>query len=99
MDGGRKGQNGDVARPFDGLRHLPLMFCTVSGDPSGNDLSPFRDEIPENLRVLIIDVQFLIRAESANLPPQKRFFLPVGSRILSDPGLSIGFLILFSLFF
>jgi hypothetical protein len=55
------------------------MFGTVSGDPSRNDLSPFCNEIPKNPRILIVDIQLFIRAESTDLSSQERFFLPVGS--------------------
>ena len=77
MAGCRKWKNGDVARPFQGHRYLPLMFSTVAGDPAGDDLPPFCDEIPEDLRVFVINVQFLIRAESTHLPSHERLFLPV----------------------
>lgn len=77
MAGRCKRQNGDVACPFKSYCHLPLMFCAVARDPSGNDLSAFRNKISEDLRVLIIDIQFFIRTESADLPPHKRLFLPV----------------------
>ena len=73
----REGKNGDVTRPLDRDRHLPLMLCTVSGDPSGNDLSPFRNKISKDLWIFIIDIQFFVRTESADLPPHEGFLLPV----------------------
>jgi hypothetical protein len=74
-----KGENSDVACPFNGDRHLSLMLCAVPRDPSRNNFPPFRDEISKDLWVFIIDIQFLIRTESADLSPHERFFLPVGS--------------------
>ena len=72
-------QNRNVTRSFDRRCHLPLVLCTVARDPPGNDFSPFGNKISEDSRVLIIDVHFLIGAESTNLAPDERFFLPVGS--------------------
>ena len=72
-----KGQNRNVTRSLDRRCHLPLVLCTVTRDPPGNDLSPLSNEISEDSRVLIIDVHFLIGAESTNLAPDERFFLPV----------------------
>jgi hypothetical protein len=77
MDGRRKGQDGDITRPFDGDRHLSLVLRTVPGDPSGNDFPPFRNEISKDSRVPIVDLQFFIRAETTNLSPQERFFLSI----------------------
>jgi hypothetical protein len=54
------------------------MLGAVPGDPTRNDLSPFCDEIPKDLGILIIDLQFFISAESADLSPQKGFSLPIG---------------------
>ena len=64
-----EGQDRNIARPFDRRGHLSLVFGTVTGDPPGNDLSPLRDEISQDPRVLIIDVQFLIGTESTDLSP------------------------------
>lgn len=75
-----KGKNGDVASPFDGDRHLSLMLGAVPRDPSGDDFSALCDEIPKDFWVLIVDFQFLVRTESTDLAPHKRFFLSVGTR-------------------
>jgi len=75
----RKRKDGDVACPLDCDRHLPLVFCTVSRNPSRNNLSPFRNKISKDLWVLIIDIQFLIRTESTDLSPHEGFLLPVAS--------------------
>ena len=73
----RKRKNSNITRPFDGNGHLSLMLRTVPGNPTGNDLSPFCDEISKDLGILVIDIQFFIGAESADLSPQKGFFLPI----------------------
>ena len=75
----RKRKDGDIARPLDRDRHLPLVLCTVSRDPSGNDLSPFRNKISKNLWILVIDIQFFVRTESADLSPHEGFPLPVAT--------------------
>ncbi len=77
-----KRQDSDIACSFDGNGHLSLMLCAVPRDPSGNDLSPFRDEISKDLRVLIINIQFLIRTESADLSPHERLLSSVGACFL-----------------
>ncbi len=83
MNGRCKRQNGNITCPFESDRYLSLVLRTVSRDPSRNDLSPFRYEISENPRIFIVDIQFFIGAESTDLSPHKRFFLPVGSRRFS----------------
>ncbi len=72
-------QNRNVASSLDRRCHLPLVFCAVTRDPPGNDFSPFGDEISEDSRVLIVDVHFLIGAESTHLASDERFFPSVGS--------------------
>ena len=64
-----EGQDRNIARLFDRCGYHSLMLCTVSGDAPGNDLSPFGDKISQDPRVLIIDVEFLVGAKSANLAP------------------------------
>ena len=59
------------------------MLCTVSGDPSGDDLSAFSNEVSKDPRVLIVNIQFLIGAEPADLSPHERSFLPIGARSFS----------------
>lgn len=79
MDSSGKGKNGNIAGPFDGHGYLPLMFCTVSRDSSGNDLPPLCDKISQNLWIFIIDIHFLIRTESADLSSHERLFLLIRS--------------------
>ena len=73
----RKRQNGNIAGPFNGDGHLSLVFRTVPGDPTWDDLPSFRNKISKDPRVLIVDIQFLIGAESTDLSPQERFFLSI----------------------
>ena len=81
------------------------MLRTVTRNSPRNDLPSFRNKIPKDLWVLVIDLQFLIRAKSADLPPQKRFSLsiahgsPLGSsrRFPHDVLLSSKFTIWFRL--
>jgi hypothetical protein len=51
---------------FDGQRQFALMFGTGAGDPSGNDFSPFRDELFQGLGVFVINYHVVVHAEPAN---------------------------------
>jgi hypothetical protein len=62
-------QNRNVARSLNRGHHLSLVLCAVSGNPSGDDLPSFRNEISENPRIFVIDVDFFIGAESTDLAP------------------------------
>ena len=73
-----EGQNRNIARLFNRGGYFSLVLCAVPGDSAGNDLSPFGDKISQDSWILVIDVQFLVCAESADLAPQERFFLSVG---------------------
>jgi hypothetical protein len=44
------------------------MLGAVTGNPSRNDLAPLCGKIPELLKILIIDDQIAVGAESADLP-------------------------------
>lgn len=48
---------------------ISLVLRTVTGDPPGDDLPTLRNEEPENSRVLIIDIDFLVGTESTDFPP------------------------------
>ncbi len=80
-----EGENRDIARSLDRRRHLSLVLRTVARDSPGDDFTPLGDEVSQDPRVLIIDIQLLIGAESTYLPPDKRFFLPVCSGSFSRP--------------
>jgi hypothetical protein len=79
MDRCGKGQDRDVARPFNGDRYLSLMFCAVSRDSPGNNFPTFCDEVSKDLWILVIYIQFLVRAKPTDLSPHERLFLPVGA--------------------
>src|SRR5215211_6349434 len=58
-------------------RHLPavlhrggdiaLVLAAVAGHPAGPDLAAIGDELPQQRRVLVVDVCGLVLAERANL--------------------------------
>jgi hypothetical protein len=73
-----KGKNRNIPSPFNGNGYFSLVFGTITGDPSRDDLSSFCDEITKDPCILIVDLQFFIGAESTDLSPEERFFLPVG---------------------
>lgn len=55
-----------MSGPFDGLRKQALMRRADSADPPGQDLSPFGDEMAEELSVFKIDVCNFFRAKFAD---------------------------------
>src|SRR5437870_8583245 len=67
--GRRKGQQGHGTRPLDRGRELPLVAGAVAGDPAGDDLPAFGEEVAEPAGVLVIDQHRLVGAEAADLPP------------------------------
>jgi hypothetical protein len=76
-----KGQNGNIPCPLDRDGHFSLMLGTIAGDPSGDDLSSFRNEITKDPCIFIVDLQFFIGAESTDLSPQERFLFSFGGRL------------------
>src|SRR5262245_10732933 len=46
---------------------VTLVLAAVAGHPAGADLAAVRDELPQQLRVLVVDVVGLVLAEDANL--------------------------------
>jgi len=54
-----------MTRSFDGPDQLPLMFCTGSGNPFGNDFALFRDKTIQFLLILVVDINLLRVAETA----------------------------------
>lgn len=73
-------QQGDIACPFDGNGHLPLMLRTVTGNPPGNNLPAFGNEEAKDSGILIIDGQFLVCAESTDFSSKEGSSLTVPSR-------------------
>jgi len=51
---------------FDGLRKQALMRRADSTDPPGQNLSPFRDKVTEELSVFKIDISNFFRAKLAD---------------------------------
>jgi hypothetical protein len=78
-----KGQNRNIPCPFNGNGYFSLVFGTIAGNPSRDDLSSFCNEITKDPRVLIVDLQFFIGAESTDLSPQERFPFSFGGRLFS----------------
>jgi hypothetical protein len=64
-----KCKKGNAARSLNRLPDIPLMICTISGDPSRNDLSTLRYKVPEQSGVFVIDIIDLIGAKAAVLLP------------------------------
>lgn len=60
-------QQRDRARLLNGGGELPLMPVTGARDSAGNDLSSFRNEVPQHADFFIINKRFLVRAESTHL--------------------------------
>jgi hypothetical protein len=43
--GGQVRQQGNLSGPFNSDGKFPLMFSTISGDPPGDNLPPFRGKM------------------------------------------------------
>src|SRR3954467_8039754 len=65
--GGGVGQQGDLAGVLHCDRHVALVLDAVAGDPAGADLAAVGDELPQQRRVLVVDVGRLVLAELADL--------------------------------
>jgi hypothetical protein len=76
-----KGQNRNIPSPFNGNGYFSLVFGTIPGDPSRDDLSSFCNEITKDPCILIVDLQLFIGAESTDLSPQERFLFSIGGRL------------------
>src|SRR3990172_4533018 len=50
-------------------RQLALVGRTDSRNPAGDDLAPLGDEVFEQIHVLVVDPEVLLRAEPAELLP------------------------------
>src|SRR3954470_8501530 len=55
---GRAGvrQQRHLPRVLDGLGDLSLLLHRDAGDPTGTDLAPVRDELPQDVDVLVVDL-------------------------------------------
>ncbi len=79
LDGGSQiRQQGDLTGPFNSGRQFPLMFGTISGNPSRDDLSPFRSKVFQQFCILIIDDHGAVGTKPADLPAGENSFFPSG---------------------
>src|SRR5262249_55058041 len=56
-----------VARALDLAGQRALVPGAVPADPAGDDLAALGQEDPQRLRVLVVDLELLVRAETADL--------------------------------
>src|SRR3954470_16117919 len=49
-------QQGHLPRVLDGLGDLALLLHGNAGDPTGSDLAAVRDELPQDVDVLVVDL-------------------------------------------
>jgi len=78
-----EGQNRNIPCPFNGNGYFSLVFGTIPGDPSRDDLSSFCNEVTKDPCILIVDLQLFVSAESTDLSPQERFLFSIGRRLIS----------------
>src|SRR5512140_3261162 len=64
---GSEGDQRENPRLLDLHRQLPLVLRAVPRDAAGDDLPPLGDELLDHVRVLVIDRELFLRAESAEL--------------------------------
>src|SRR5690349_1588980 len=65
--GARVRQQGHLTGVLDSGRHVALVLGAVARHPAGTDLAAVGDELPQQPRVLVVDVGDLVMAEEANL--------------------------------
>src|SRR3954470_19678534 len=63
----RVGQQGHLAGVLDRDGDVALVLDAVAGHPAGTDLAAVGDELPQQRRVLVVDVGRLVLAELADL--------------------------------
>src|SRR5205807_9825902 len=61
------GEQRDLAAALDGGRHLALVPRAVPRDAARDDLAPLGDEVLQLRRVLVVDLEALVRAVPAHL--------------------------------
>src|SRR5512146_2500882 len=61
------GQQRHLTAVLHGRGDVTLVLGAVAGDPAGTDLAAVGDELPQQVRVLVVDVGDLLLAEHANL--------------------------------
>jgi hypothetical protein len=67
--GSNIGQQRNCSRALDGMRQGPLMFCTATRYPPGDDFSTFGNKMLQRFWVLVVDDQTRICTEAAYLAP------------------------------
>jgi hypothetical protein len=75
-------QQGYVSCPLDGLGDISLVLGAVTGNPAGDYLAAFSDEVAECAWILVVNGYLFVGAETAHLAPLKRSFLPWPARAL-----------------
>ncbi len=83
--GNRKGHEGDISRPFNCGRQLPLVPGTISRDSPGKNFPSFGYKMIEGFDVLIINSHIAIRAEDTHFPALKGSFFSYRRRHVSFP--------------
>src|SRR4051812_19158193 len=61
------GQQRHLTAVLHGRRDVPLVLAAVAADAAGTDLAAVGDELPQQGRVLVVDVGRLVLAELADL--------------------------------
>src|SRR5207302_11214020 len=64
-----EGQERYLPPALDRRGHLALVPGAVPGDPPRHDLAPLGDEVLQIGRVLVVDLEILVRAVAADLAP------------------------------
>src|SRR3712207_9337947 len=64
---GGVGQQGHLTAVLDGRGDVPLVLAAVAAHAAGTDLAAVGDELPQQGRVLVVDVGRLVLAELADL--------------------------------
>src|SRR5512138_1132190 len=63
------GQDGQHPAALDGGGHLALVLGAVPADPARDDLAALGQEVLHLVLVLVVDLEVLVGAEAAHLPP------------------------------
>src|SRR5947208_4395716 len=83
LDFGGEGQQRDISRALDRHRQQPLVGRAGPGEPARKNLSAFRDELPDQLHVLVVDHVNLLVAKLADLPASEVLLSAAGGACAS----------------
>ena len=64
-------QQCDLTGTLHGQGQFPLVFGTVAGNPPGDDLAAFGNEIAQCFGIFVIYLQFTVYTEPADFAPMK----------------------------